>query len=204
MACTKILPGAWAEVCVIKAAIMQSFKSDALIQTLQQQTEQILSLAIREWQMIPPARFSKQPSPQSWSAAQCLSHLNGYGLYYLPLLEKAVQYPGRKHSFRSGWLGDYFAKTMEPAASGAVAKNMKAFKQHIPPAGEDSDAVIALFIEQQEQLLKLLEKAKGADLNKRIVPISIAPFIRLKTGDVFRFLIAHNRRHIAQAARALK
>jgi uncharacterized damage-inducible protein DinB len=35
------------------------------------------------------------------------------------------------------------------------------------------------------------------------VGISIAPFIKLKLGDVFRFMIAHQVRHILQAGRAL-
>jgi hypothetical protein len=50
----------------------------------------------------------------------------------------------------------------------------------------------------------LLERSREINLNKAKVPISIAKFIRLKLGDVFNFLIAHNHRHVLQAERALK
>jgi hypothetical protein len=63
--------------------------------------------------------------------------------------------------------------------------------------------VIAEFIEQQEKSLALLRKAKRVDLNKIRVPISIAKFIKLKLGDTFLFLVAHNYRHILQADRVL-
>jgi uncharacterized damage-inducible protein DinB len=187
---------------------MQTYPASQLLESLRQQTETLLQKAIREWQMAAPARFSAQPENGGWSAAQCLSHLNGYGLYYLPLLEAALKdakvKKQRSATFRPGWLGDYFTKMMQPGADGSVGKKMKAFKQHVPPAGEDSDAVIALFIDQQEKLLRLLEEAEGLDLNRRRIPISIAKFLKLKTGDVFRFVIAHNLRHAAQAERVLK
>jgi len=48
-----------------------------------------------------------------------------------------------------------------------------------------------------------LNTAKKFDLNAVKVGISIAPIIKLKLGDVFRFMIAHQVRHILQAERAL-
>jgi uncharacterized damage-inducible protein DinB len=36
------------------------------------------------------------------------------------------------------------------------------------------------------------------------VPISIAKFIKIRLGDTFRFLIAHQQRHFAQVANTLK
>ena len=64
--------------------------------------------------------------------------------------------------------------------------------------------VITKFIEQQEKLLALLDESKLIDLNKCRVPVSIAPYIKLKLGDVFMFLIAHNYRHVLQAERSLQ
>jgi hypothetical protein len=49
----------------------------------------------------------------------------------------------------------------------------------------------------------LLEQAKQIDLNRTKVPISIAPFIKLKLGDVFMFLVAHNFRHVLQVNNAI-
>jgi hypothetical protein len=54
------------------------------------------------------------------------------------------------------------------------------------------------FLQQQEELLLLLEKAKQVHLGKIHIPISIASFIKLKLGDLFRFFIAHHQRHFVQ------
>lgn len=184
------------------------YSTEALLKELQDQTEHMLNRAIQEWQMISPRRFSAAPPGGGWSAAQCLDHLNGYGDYYLPLLEGAIQAAKAKEdcsmTFKSGWLGDYFAKLMEPSEGGEVKKKMKAFKQYVPGPAVDSDAAIARFIAQQEKLLELIGMASGLQLGKRAIPVSIAPFIRLKTGDTLRFVVAHNRRHVAQALRALE
>jgi hypothetical protein len=64
--------------------------------------------------------------------------------------------------------------------------------------------VIAEFIEQQELLLTLVRSAAVKDIGKIRIPISIAQWIRLKLGDVFGFVAAHNERHIQQAMRNMK
>jgi hypothetical protein len=80
---------------------------------------------------------------------------------------------------------------------------MKSPKNHFPKTISESHKEISEFIDQLERLLQLLMKARQADLNKRGVGISIAPFIKLKLGDVFMFVIAHIVRHTRQAERAL-
>ena len=80
---------------------------------------------------------------------------------------------------------------------------MKTPKNHTPLANKNSNAVLAAFITQQEILLQLLEKAKQVNLRKAKTPVSISKFIKLPLGDTFRFLIAHNYRHIVQAERAI-
>jgi DinB superfamily len=184
-----------------------TYQRDTLIASLQHQTEAILQKAISDWQLIPHSRFARKPSAKAWSANECLQHLNSYGRYYLPAIERALI---RQHyvkpsaqQFSTGWLGNYFAKLMQPLPDGKLSKKMKAPSDHSPKTILESHVVISEFIDQQEKLLQLLSKAKQADLNKRSVGISIAPFIKLKLGDVFMFLIAHIARHAMQAERAL-
>ena len=42
------------------------------------------------------------------------------------------------------------------------------------------------------------------DLGKIKIPISIAPFVKIKLGDTLRFIVYHNERHIVQAQNILK
>ena len=183
-------------------------KRDTLIANLHNQTETILQKAISDWQLIPHSRLARKPSAEAWSANECLQHLNSYGRYYLPAIERALnQQQNPKSSseqFTPGWLGNYFTKIMQPSPDGKLSKKMKAPSDHAPKTILESHTVISEFIDQQEKLLQLLSKAKQADLNARSVGISIAPFIKLKLGDVFMFLIAHIIRHTMQAERALK
>ncbi|WP_207425428.1 DinB family protein [Pedobacter sp. SYSU D00535] len=146
------------------------------------------------------AQLLLKPSPTGgWSVTQCLDHLNSYGDYYLPKIGAALNRkeanPGLNYT--SGWLGDYFTRMMEPSD-----KKYKAFKGHVPAPHLDAHLVVEEFIRQQQTLLQYLQEAKGSDLNYRI-PISISKFVRLKLGDTFRFLIAHNERHLQQALKNL-
>lgn len=184
------------------------YNTAQLLESLHRQTEQFLQKAVGEWQMLPPEILAAQPGPGQWSVAQCLEHLNIYGRYYLPAIEKAIAQARTaarrpKQQFRSGWLGDYFAKLMRPKPDGALKSKMKSPKNAVPAASPDPRAMLAEFIDQQETLIKLLAAAAEIDLERVRIPISIAPWLRLKLGDTFLFLTAHIERHMLQAERAL-
>lgn len=180
-----------------------------LLEELTRKTENFLQKAVSEWQMLPGEVLSTPPAPGTWSAAQCIEHLNIYGRYYLPAMEKAIQRANRSGSraagrFRPGWLGAYFTRLMQPLADGQVKTRMKAPKNAVPSAQPDARAMVAEFIDQQEMLLKLLGAAASVNLDDVRIPISIAPWIRLKLGDTFLFLTAHIQRHMMQAERAIR
>jgi DinB superfamily len=175
-----------------------------LLADLHEQTEIILNRAIAEWQLIPHSKFARKPDVNEWSANECVQHLNSYGRYYLPAIEKAmaVKKGYSTKTFSSGWLGKYFTDLMTVKPNGKISKT-KSPKNHSPTSLVESHVVIAEFIEQQERLLKLLRNADEVDLNIRL-PISLTKMIRLKLGDVFMFYVAHQQRHFQQAERALK
>lgn len=186
-------------------------RTTQLLENLHQQTETFLQKAVGEWQMLPPevlARVSDSYPHGAWSAAQCLEHLNIYGRYYLPAIEKAIEKAKRNGShaandFSSGWLGDYFAKLMRPKPGGQLKSKMKAPKNAVPSAAPDPRAMLAEFIDQQEKMLQLLTASATVNLNQIRIPISIAPWLRLKLGDTFLFVTAHIERHILQAERMM-
>lgn len=165
---------------------------------LEQQVEQQLAFCIQDFQLLSEEQLNHRDATESWSVAQCLWHLNSYGNFYLPRIERAVQQPtSAGKDYQSGWLGSYFAKMMHPQTTKA---KYKAFKNHRPPNVLNGREELAEFVHQQETLLLCMRKAHMADLNQRL-PISIAPFVRLKLGDVFQFMVAHIERHMQQAQR---
>jgi hypothetical protein len=184
---------------------MKTHLTTRLIADLEERTEALLIKAI-QWQTLSNAAFSFSPSPEKWSAAQCLTHLNSYGNYYLPCIEKAIVENLKteaKNEYKSTWLGNYFYQLMLPQQQGKKLKKMKSPKDHVPEANGNVAEVLAEFIDQLERLLVLLEKAKTINIAKAKVPISIAKFIKLQLGDVFLFVIAHIERHVLQAERMM-
>lgn len=140
--------------------------------------------------------------PRSWSILECLEHLNIYGNFYLPEIESTIRKTSNssESEFYPGFLGDYFAKSMQ---SKAKLNKMKTFKKTDPIGSKLGRNVIEIFITQQNKLLELLQASEEVNLNKLKTGISITKWIRIKLGDTFRFVIYHNQRHILQAERVL-
>lgn len=185
-----------------QSAIMKSENKSQLLNTLEEMVNNHLQMGL-QLQNKRTSELLKPAVNGGWSAAQCLEHLNRYGHYYIPAIQQQLAaYKGDSTAatFTSTWLGKYFTNMMNPKTG---KKKYKAFKDYIPPATLDAHAVVAAFINQQEELLALIEQSRKEDLNKVRVPISIAKFIRLKLGDVLQFIIAHNERHLQQAQRSL-
>jgi len=174
---------------------------DQLVSTLEDQVETHISEAVKIFQNLSAEELLKPAANGGWSIAQCLWHLNSYGDYYLPKIKSGLtkNYPANP-DFKSTWLGGYFTRMMQP---GAQMKKYKAFKNHVPAVELDAHQVVAEFIQQQEQLLNYLKQARQTDMNRIRIPISIMSWIKLKLGDVFQFIIAHDERHMQQAKRNL-
>lgn len=141
-------------------------------------------------------------SEKSWSILECLEHLNLYGKFYLPEINKRIQNSdtNSKEIFSSGILGHYFAQSMLPKQK---LNTMKTFKSMNPIHSNLDKSVLSEIISQQKQIIHLLHDAANVDLNRVKTNISISNLIKLKLGDTFRFVIYHNLRHIEQAKRIL-
>ena len=184
---------------------MKMMQSNQLLDRLETDTKQLI-LTIHYLLQEDPGALLQQPAAGKWSVAQVIEHLNSYGRYYLPLIEKALKdskYPSNA-SFKPGWLGDYFTKSMLPKEDGRIANKMQSPKDHRPSPHVDSLRVLNEFLAQEKLLLQLLQQARKTDLNKIRIPISIAKFIKIKLGDTFRFLVAHHQRHFVQVSNTLE
>ncbi len=143
-------------------------------------------------------QLNYRDATDSWSILECLEHLNLYGDFYLPEIESKMKNSTSNASktFNSGWLGNYFAKSMLPREK---LNKMKTFKDKNPIGTMLDKKCIDRFIDQQKVILGLLDMAVDKDLNKIKTTISISRWIKLRLGDTFRVLIYHNERHILQA-----
>lgn len=153
--------------------------------------------------------LSYTPQPGKWSALQCLEHLNSYGRFYLPALDKAItaaEQNGRRplDTFKSSWLGAWFTKQMQPTPEGKLRSRMKSPKGHLPAVQPDAGIVLNEFIQQQETMEVLMERAAKINLQKAKVTTSLSSMIKLSVGDTFGFMTAHINRHVLQAENAIR
>ena len=175
--------------------------SNKLLDDLKSQTvsiiDQVTSMRLQGIQ-----RLNAKLNEESWSALECIEHLNRYGRFYIPEINNRLQLADKsdKSTFSSGWLGNYFAKIMIPSTN---MKPMKTFTSMNPNGSQLDVSVLDEFLTQQRQILKILENAREVDLSKTKTSISISKLIKLRLGDTLRVVIYHNERHILQAQRAV-
>lgn len=184
---------------------MKKFKAEDLINSLQQDIRQLLQAA-EFFRDIDRTKLNYPPAEGAWTVLQALEHLNMYNRYYLPEIEKKVAIVPKEWNawFVPGMLGDYFTRIMLPGDVQGAKNKMKTPKGYRPDLVLDVDKVLPEFIAQQHRLIRLLEIARKRNLNEIRIPISISRLVKLKLGDTFRFLIAHEQRHMVQARNALK
>lgn len=178
---------------------MKPINKEQFLDQLYERVEGYLDVVISKYQNLPSHLLCRPAADQGWSISQCLTHLNSYGDYYLPKIE-AIVFENESDSIYNyvpGWLGTYFVNMMDAKKSD---KKYKAAKQHLPLEADPKEAV-ALFIHQKERLLKCLQQAKGVDLGKERIPVSIQKLVKLKLGDVLSFLVMHDERHMQQMER---
>lgn len=187
----------------------RKFETPALLNELRQQVDVLLSTAKEKLLTAKEEDLLRQPAPDKWSAAQCLDHLNAYARFYIPRIEKGIQGklsgslpPAPSPVFKSGWLGNYFTNMMRPKADGHPGMKMQSPKGYRPLADLDAKLVVNEFIDWQERAKQLLEQAKLVNLESIKIPTTLGSWLKFSLGDTFRFVIAHEQRHMAQALRA--
>jgi hypothetical protein len=164
----------------------------------------ILEDANRLFAAVSDEQFYWSPSPSTWSMAQCIEHLNVTARTYLPCLDSSIASAKKwgvygTGPFRSGWLGPWFARLLEPP----VRRRFKAppvFQPTPQSAPQRKRADIeAAFRGYQVQFVDRLRQAQGVDLGKARVQSPVSKWIRFPLGSGFAIMLAHERRHLWQA-----
>lgn len=183
---------------------MKTFNSEVLIEQLLETTRELI-LEAHRLKEYDNAILEKIPAPGKWSVAQVLEHLNIYARFYTKAIGEQLHQHRTKptDSFKPGWLGNYFTRLMEPPTTNRPSKKMKAPANAIPQSNPSATGMLNEFLMHQHHLLNLLEISRHADLSGIRVPTSLSRFIRLKLGDTFRFLLAHEKRHFVQISNVL-
>ncbi len=177
-------------------------QTELLLRELLDLTENSIH-SVKKFKSLSPFQLNYKKSPTEWSILECIEHLNLYGDFYLPEMEKQIlasKACTKSYVFKSGLIGNYFANLMK--ANNGKIKKMKSPSDKNPLNSTLTLLTLDRFLKQQELLKLLLDQAKSIDLVKTKTSISLSKFIKLRLGDTFRFYVFHIERHILQSERA--
>jgi hypothetical protein len=152
-----------------------------------------------------PARlFTIRPTPNQWSAAECLSHLSLSTELFLPALRKTIDEARSRGLTAAGpprmdMLGRILRWFLEPP----VRSRVKTKPEFVPRSIRAKAEALAEFMRWQKQLVVLLQSSSDVPIGRLKV---VSPFdTRLKYNvySAFMILTAHQRRHLWQAEQAV-
>lgn len=182
---------------------MPTFKSIDLLTLLMNETKQLIQ-DIESFQELSDEQLTWKSTEKTWSISECVEHLNSANFYYLKQFKKAIELNKlpEQDKFKSGFFGNIMVKNMKPVFQEnkkvRIPMKMKTLGD-FQPKKQDTALVFTTFFEQQNQFLSFLEQAKRMNLTKNSIRSAVGSILQFRLGDCFRFIVAHNQRHVEQA-----
>lgn len=179
-------------------------KATIFLSEKKKQIQTIKETVIKDFEQLPLAIINWQPTPEKWSIAQCLEHLNIYCDYYITTMKDLMGknktvVKDANYAYQSSWLGKKSIESVHPNNK----KQQKTLKRFNPPLPKVRANAIQVFLEYQEQFLTLLAEAEGININKVKVPVEFFKLLKLRLGDCIEFMVVHQQRHLQQALKVL-
>jgi hypothetical protein len=151
---------------------------------------------------LPDAGLQWRPGDGKWSIVECFEHLNS-GWRVLPKLDEKIA-GGRERGllgsgpFRTKLLGEIYIRGVEPPVRVIRVRAPAKFRPRpSPPPAE----VVPKLLGLQRELIERIRAADGVDLGAITMSSPISRRFKMTIGQWFRFLAAHERRHLWQANR---
>jgi len=147
--------------------------------------------------------LSNRRSPSTWSALECVVHLNLATQAMLPGIREAVEAapasPSAMQTLKMDLPGRLLAWSLEPP----VLIKLKAPKlaQPLEPGGPEP--VLQDFEQLHDELIELVQASAGKQIDQQKMK---SPFANMHYNvySAFRIIAAHDRRHLWQARKTLE
>ncbi len=170
------------------------------LQALSLHLEKHIDEARRMFSMFNPAQLNWKPDQKSWSIAQCFDHIIVSDQQYFNSIKKAIEQTvaGRlteKKPYRAGWTGRIFIYAQKPDTV-LKFKTPPIFK---PSERTEGKKMLEDFIRHEQELLVLIKKCDGWDLNRVKIISPVNSFFKFSLGECFSILVTHQERHLLEA-----
>ena len=185
------------ERCDILAATMNE-ELPAIIK----ETYSVAEQAEADFGHLNAEQLNWKPSADQWSVAQCFDHLIMTNSGYFPLVEE-ITAGGYRPSLkeRLPLLPRFFGSVVLNAVQPEAKRKFKAVADFQPASSAIGGDIISKFKAHQEDVVNHMRLTEGLDLRKVIITSPVASFMTYSLLDAYKILVAHERRHMAQAKR---
>jgi hypothetical protein len=145
-----------------------------------------------------------KPAADSWSVAQCLDHLITINREYYPVFDRILKGEHRRTLLhRLPLLSAMFGRLMVKALSPNSSQKLKAPATARPSSSSIDQQIVEHFITQQRETLGRMRSLENRDPAETIITSPFASVVVYSLLDAFRIVVAHERRHFAQAQRVM-
>ena len=148
------------------------------------------------------AQLNWKRRPDEWSVAQCFDHLVKIDSTYFPQFRQIAQ-----GQYSPTWrdrvpmVGRILGSLVLGAVQPQAPRKLKAARHVSPSTNAISSTIVATFTAHQQEVIEHMKRTGHLDLRSIVVKSPVAPIAFYSLLDAFRIIVAHERRHMAQAQR---
>jgi hypothetical protein len=183
---------------------MAVFSRQELITQLLDRTE-ILKASTLTFLRLTDEQLQHSPGPGQWSIVEIFGHLDlCMDFYSREILSRITLAPDNPSDlYRSSLLGDWVYEKIMPRPDGTVFKFKARRSLCAGSEQQDGKEAIRVFQRHCDALDDILRHVATKDLRRITIPFYFPALFRLRLGDVLRYLVAHDERHLLQAQRVM-
>jgi hypothetical protein len=151
----------------------------------------------------PGEEWGRRPEESSWSAGECVAHLNLTSEASLPLIREALdRLEARRGSAPARYRRDLLGWMIWKSQKDGVKMRTKTSAAFVPGGAATPDADLGRFEELQRELLELVAQADGLPLTAVRIRSAFNAKARYNVFSALSILAVHQHRHLGQAERA--
>jgi DinB superfamily len=146
-----------------------------------------------------------KPAADSWSVAQCLDHLISSNRGYDPAFDRILKGEYRKTFLhRMPFLPALFGRMMIKVISPDSQRKIKAPGAAQPSSSSIDPQIVERFVTHQRETLAKMRSLSSSDPAEIIIASPFVSVVFYSLLNTFRLIVAHERRHLAQAQRVMQ
>ena len=176
--------------------------------TLDELESQFAAIALRAQALVHSGGeelCARRPASGSWSAAECLQHLNFGADTYFPIWQQVIANAGpRKAEMNAPYHPDFWGRLLSWILEPPARIRSKTVSKLEPTECGGISMVLAGFLERQERIIAALRRCRGRAIDQVKIASPVDARIRYSIWSSVLITAAHERRHLWQAEQAIQ